>query len=90
MFVITGVMGVLVGLGGYLFPIIRNAEDILPDHDVVTKTAVLQNRVQDLTNKRSELKQMPSTKENNAALAAISRELRQIGQEYQQVMWKKG
>ncbi|MCP5097182.1 MAG: MFS transporter [Chloroflexi bacterium] len=90
MFVITGAMGVLVGLGGYLFPVIRNAEDILPDHDVVTKTAVLKNRVQALTNKRAQLKQLPSTKENNAELLAISRELRQIGQEYQQVVWKKG
>jgi MFS family permease len=33
-FVITGLLGVLVGLGGYAFRAIRNAEDILPDHDV--------------------------------------------------------
>ncbi len=33
MFVITGVLGTLVGLGGYAFPVVRNAEDILPDHD---------------------------------------------------------
>lgn len=32
-FVLTGIAGTLVGLGGYLFPAIRNAEDILPDHD---------------------------------------------------------
>lgn len=32
-FVITGIGGMIVGLGGYLFPVIRNAEDILPDHD---------------------------------------------------------
>lgn len=35
MFVITGLAGVLVGLGGYLFPAIRDAETILPDHDAV-------------------------------------------------------
>lgn len=30
---LTGLGSILVGLGGYLFPAIRNAEDILPDHD---------------------------------------------------------
>jgi MFS family permease len=33
-FVITGALGVLGGFAGYLFPAIRNAEEILPDHDV--------------------------------------------------------
>lgn len=32
-FVIAGVLGALVGLGGYAFRVVRNAEDILPDHD---------------------------------------------------------
>jgi hypothetical protein len=32
-FVITGVLGVLVGFGGYAFDAIRNVESILPDHD---------------------------------------------------------
>ncbi len=31
--VICGVFGALVGLSGYFFPSIRNAETILPDHD---------------------------------------------------------
>ncbi|HEX2623320.1 MAG TPA: MFS transporter [Phototrophicaceae bacterium] len=31
-FVISGMIGALIGLGGYLFPFIRNAEDLLPDH----------------------------------------------------------
>jgi MFS family permease len=33
MFVIMGILGVLVGVGGYVVRVIRNAEDILPDHD---------------------------------------------------------
>jgi MFS family permease len=33
---ITGAAGLFVGLGGYLFPAIRNAEDILPDHDMAS------------------------------------------------------
>ncbi|MBE0690861.1 MAG: MFS transporter [Anaerolineae bacterium] len=32
MFVIMGVLGALVGLGGYLFPAVRDAEKLLPDH----------------------------------------------------------
>ncbi|MBI3159770.1 MAG: MFS transporter [Chloroflexi bacterium] len=34
MFLITGVFGIIGGLAGYLVPAIRNAEDILPDHNV--------------------------------------------------------
>jgi DHA3 family macrolide efflux protein-like MFS transporter len=32
MFVITGILGMLVGLVAYMVPVIRNAEDILPDY----------------------------------------------------------
>lgn len=32
MFVIAGALGMLTGLGGYLFPAVRNVEDLLPDH----------------------------------------------------------
>jgi DHA3 family macrolide efflux protein-like MFS transporter len=33
-FAVTGLLAALVGLGGYLFHVVRNAEDILPDHDI--------------------------------------------------------
>ncbi len=33
MFLITGIAGVLIGLGAYTVRAVRNAEDILPDHD---------------------------------------------------------
>jgi MFS transporter, DHA3 family, macrolide efflux protein len=33
MFVLTGILSALGGLCGYLFPFIRNIEDILPDYD---------------------------------------------------------
>jgi len=32
MFVITGVLGAIVSVAAYAFPVVRNAEDILPDH----------------------------------------------------------
>jgi hypothetical protein len=34
-FVFAGIVASFIGLGGYLFPAIRNAEDILPDHDTM-------------------------------------------------------
>lgn len=33
--VLTGVLATAVGLGAYLFPAVRNAEEILPDHDTM-------------------------------------------------------
>ena len=39
MFVFAGLLGALVGLGGYLFPSVRNAEDLLPDHDAAANAA---------------------------------------------------
>ena len=35
--VTCGIMGSLVGLAGYFSPVIRNVEDILPDHDSLPK-----------------------------------------------------
>lgn len=35
--VICGILGALAGLMGYFYPAIRNAEDILPDHDELPK-----------------------------------------------------
>jgi DHA3 family macrolide efflux protein-like MFS transporter len=39
MFVITGIMGGLVGLAGYAVPAVRNVEELLPDYDAVPKAA---------------------------------------------------
>lgn len=39
MFVTTGILGILVGLGGYAVPAVRDVERILPDHDAVPEPA---------------------------------------------------
>jgi MFS transporter, DHA3 family, macrolide efflux protein len=39
--VICGVLGALAGLTGYFYPAIRNAEDILPDHDAMPKVEAM-------------------------------------------------
>jgi len=36
MFVIVGILEALVGVAGYAFPVVRNAEAILPDHEAKT------------------------------------------------------
>lgn len=84
MFVVTGLIGVVVGLGGYLFPAIRDAEDLLLDHEVVVQTAVLKKRLSDLTEQRQVLRQAPSTVQNQQALKAIALEMRQIGADFPQ------
>ncbi len=38
-FVFGGIVAALIGLSGYLVPAIRNAEDILPDHDQLERVA---------------------------------------------------
>jgi MFS family permease len=45
LFAVMGVMGVLVGLGGYAFPHIRNVEDIIPDHQVEVETRAEKRRL---------------------------------------------
>jgi DHA3 family macrolide efflux protein-like MFS transporter len=39
MFVFSGVLAGMVGLGGYLVPAVYNAEDLLPDHDAAVAVA---------------------------------------------------
>lgn len=39
-FVLTGIGTILIGLGGYAFPAVRDAELILPDHDTGTSPAM--------------------------------------------------
>lgn len=39
LFVFTGLAGTLAGLMGYIFPVVRQAEDLLPDHELATETA---------------------------------------------------
>lgn len=39
LFIITGLIGALVGLSGYAFVSVRDAEDILPDHDALRPQA---------------------------------------------------
>ena len=88
MFVLAGLVGVAVGFGGFLFPAVRNAEEMLVDHAVVVQTAVLTHRLHELTQQRQTLRQTAVSPQTLAALKAISLELRQIGAEYPEEMRK--
>jgi len=37
LFVVTGLLGALTGLSGYLFPVVRDVETILPDHEAAAQ-----------------------------------------------------
>jgi hypothetical protein len=39
-FVLAGLIGAATSLGGFLFDAVRNVEDLLPDHDAVTREVV--------------------------------------------------
>jgi hypothetical protein len=40
MLAIAGLLCAVVGLAGYAFPVIRDAESLLPDHDALPAAAV--------------------------------------------------
>jgi hypothetical protein len=45
MFIIAGILGIVIGLGGYAISAIRDAEDILPDYDAeITHSAEKESR----------------------------------------------
>ena len=44
---IGGTLGILVGLSGYLVPVVRNVEELLPDHDVDLAALQAQKTAQD-------------------------------------------
>ena len=83
--VFSGFGSMLVGLSGYLFRPICDAEKILPDHDqlakVPEKTAKDRlSRLQDLLETRQQLITSPASPEREQELKRISRQLREIGQ----------
>ena len=65
---------------GITVALIRDAESILPDHEVVVESGVdLRERLNDLLEKRQGLITAPVTVERDLELKEISRELRELG-----------
>jgi MFS family permease len=83
MLIIAGTLGVMVGIGGYMFPIIRNVETILPDHDQKSVPAITpqkRQRLQELLDTRQALLSQAPTTDRDRALKAVSQQLRTLGQ----------
>lgn len=45
LFTIAGGFSMLAGIGGYFFPVVRNAEDLLPDHDETQMMETVENEI---------------------------------------------
>ena len=69
-----------VGVGGYGVRVVRDAESILPDHEVtVGPNADTQELLRELLDKRQTLITQPSSPERDQELKEISQELRKLG-----------
>jgi hypothetical protein len=79
-FILCGLLATGVGISGYLVPVIRDAETLLPDQDTLPAAgSERHNRLQSLLEDRSRLLTGPGTPEQEAALKRISQELRELG-----------
>jgi MFS family permease len=84
MLVISGILGVIVGVAGYMFPTVRNVETILPDHDTKAPSTInlqKQQRLQALLDTRQALLSQPANTDRDHALKDISQQLRSLGQD---------
>jgi len=81
-FVFTGSLAAIASLSGYLVRIVRQVEDILPDHDVLPACqAERRVRLEELMKERQRLIAGEQVPERERGLKHISHELRELGRE---------
>ena len=83
LFIIGGGLAALIGISGYAFRVLREADTLLPDHDtlpVVPSPDERMTRMQELLEKRSHWTTQPDTPEREVALKDISNSLRKLGE----------
>jgi MFS family permease len=79
-FIFCGLLATSVGISGYLIPVVRDAETILPDQDTLPAASSERlEQLQTLLEDRSRLLNDPGSPEQEAALRRISKELRELG-----------
>ena len=82
-FIFTGLVAMCVGMGGYLFPVVRNAEIILPDHDAVPRSVHgIRKQLQELIETRQRLITEPASPQRDFALREISIRMRELGKQH--------
>lgn len=81
LFVFGGLGAACVAVGGYLVPVIRNVEKLLPDHDQMAAAPAIDkhSRLQKLLESRQKLIVEPNTPEREQALKDIAHQLRHLG-----------
>jgi MFS family permease len=83
LFIIGGAVAALIGISGYAFRILREADTLLPDHDEIPSAPAPEerlSRMQELLEERNHWATQPVTPERELALKAISNSLRKLGQ----------
>ena len=82
LFIIGGGMAALIGISGYAFRVLREADTLLPDHDTLPAVSPPDERLtrmQELLEARNHWTTQPATPEREQALKAISNSLRKLG-----------
>ena len=82
LFILGGGLAALVGISGYAFKVLRDADTLLPDHDTlppVTTPDERMSRMQELLEARKSWATQPVSPERELALKAISNSLRKLG-----------
>ncbi len=82
MFLVGGLMAAGLMVTGYFIPVLRRAEDLIPDHDTVPPAAPVNERLerlQGLLALRQKLIAQPHSYERELALKAVANDLRRLG-----------
>ncbi len=91
LFIIGGGLAALVGIGGFAFRLLRDADTLLPDHDTLPSASATDarlTRMQELLEDRKHWITQPAGPEREQALKVIANSLRELGQE--QILVPKG
>jgi MFS family permease len=82
LFIIGGGIAALIGISGYVFRVLREADTLLPDHDTLQSAVPPDERLtqmQELLEQRNHWVAQPLTPEREQALKTISNSLRRLG-----------
>jgi hypothetical protein len=83
LFIIGGIIAALIGISGYVFRVLRDADTLLPDHDTLPSAVPPDERLtrmQELLEQRNHWVAQPVTPEREQALKTISNSLRKLGE----------